>query len=78
MMPPDQTQKVANHGTRDLGVDGRAKPGAGVGRFCCELIRLGIDEEKIAELARARFGGKTSVHCVRWYASKMRLGKLSV
>jgi hypothetical protein len=48
-----------------------------VGRFCCELIRLGIDEDKIAELARA-LRRKTSVRCVRWYASKMRLGKLSV
>jgi hypothetical protein len=64
------------HGSRDLTVDGRAKPGAGVGRFCRELIKLGIREEKIAELARERFGGKTSVHCVRWYASKMRVGRL--
>jgi hypothetical protein len=46
------------HGSRDLTVDGRAKPGSGVGRFCCELIKLGIREEKIAELAgtRARCG----------------------
>jgi hypothetical protein len=47
-----------------------------VGRFCRELIKLGIPEEKITELARERFGGKTSVHCVLWYASKMRVGKL--
>jgi hypothetical protein len=40
------------------------------------VAELGIAEEKIAELARERFGGKTSVHWVRWYASKMRLGKL--
>jgi hypothetical protein len=60
----------------DLTVDGRAKPGSGVGRFCCELIKLGLAERKIAELARERFGGKTSVHCVRWYASKLRTGKL--
>jgi hypothetical protein len=46
-----------------------------VGRFCCELIELGIAAEKITELARRRFGGRTSVHCVRWYASKMRAGK---
>jgi hypothetical protein len=64
------------HGSRDLTVDGRAKPGSGVGRFCRELIKLGIPEEKITELARERFGGKTSVHCVLWYASKMRVGKL--
>jgi hypothetical protein len=42
------------HGSRDLTVDGRAKPGSGVGRFCCELIKLGIREEKIAELAACR------------------------
>ena len=59
-----------------LTADGRAKPGSGVGRFCCELIRLGVPETKIADLAREWFGGKTSVHCVRWYASKMRLGKI--
>jgi hypothetical protein len=47
------------HRPRDLTVDGRARPGSGVGRFCCELIKLGIREEKIAELARERFGGKT-------------------
>lgn len=63
-------------GPRDLTVDGRAKPGSGVGRFRCELIKRGIREEEIAELARERFGGKTSVHCIRWYASKMRMGKL--
>jgi hypothetical protein len=50
------------HGSCDLPVDGRAKPGSGVDRFCCELIKLGIREEKIAELARERFGGRTSVH----------------
>jgi hypothetical protein len=66
------------NGSHDLTSDGRAKPGSGVGRFCCELIRRGIREDRIAELARERFGGKTSVHCVRWYASKMRMGKLSV
>jgi hypothetical protein len=60
----------------DLTADGRAKPGSGVGRFCCELIRRGISEREIVRLARKRFGGKTSVHCVRWYASKMRTGKL--
>ena len=65
------------NGSHDLTSDGRAKPGSGVGRFCCELIKRGIREDKIAELARERFGGKTSVHCVRWYA-KMRMGKLSV
>jgi hypothetical protein len=65
------------HGGYDLTADGRAKPGSGVGRFCCQLIKLGIQEGKIAELARQRFGGKTSVHCVRWYASKMRTGKIS-
>jgi hypothetical protein len=64
------------HGVHDLTADGRAKPGSGVGRFCCQLIKLGIREGKIAELARHRFGGKTSVHCVRWYASKMRTGKI--
>jgi hypothetical protein len=48
------------HGSRGLTVDGRAKPSSGVGHFCCELIRLGI--AKIAELARERFGGETSVH----------------
>ena len=63
-------------GPRDLTVDGRATPGSGVSRFCCELIKRGIREEEIAELARERFGGKTSVHCIRWYASKMRMGKL--
>lgn len=63
-------------GSNDLTSDGRAKPGSGVGRFCCALIKLGIGEERIAELAREHFGGKTSVHCVRWYASKMRTGKL--
>jgi hypothetical protein len=84
--------------SHDLTADGRAKPGSGVGPFCCELIRRGIPEKKIAELARERFGGKTSVHCIRgmqaigtlhslvckqsvhrirWYASKMRTGKLS-
>lgn len=63
--------------SHDLTTDGRAKPGSGVGRFCCELIKLGIREERVAELARERFGGKTSVHCVRWYAGKMRTGKLS-
>jgi hypothetical protein len=66
------------HGPYDLTVDGRAKPGSGVGRFCCQLIRRGIPEPEIAELARKRFGGKTSIHCVRWYASKMRVGKLRV
>jgi hypothetical protein len=65
------------HGVYDLTADGRAKPGSGVGRFCCQLIKRGIQEDKIAELARQRFGGKTSVHCVRWYASKMRSGKIS-
>ena len=60
----------------DLTSDGRAKPGSGVGRFCCELIKRGISEKEIARLARQRFGGKTSEHCVRWYASKMRQGKL--
>ena len=63
-------------GVHDLTVDGRAKPGSGVGRFCCQLIKLGIQEDEIAELARQRFGGKTSVDCVRWYASKMRTGKI--
>jgi hypothetical protein len=63
-------------GIHDLTADGRAKPGPGVGRFCCQLIKLGIQEEKIAELARQRFGGKTSVDCVRWYASKMRTGRI--
>ncbi len=61
----------------DLTVDGRAKPGSGVGRYCCELIKLGLEYEAIAELARERFGGRTSVHCIRWYASKLRTGKLS-
>jgi hypothetical protein len=52
---------------RDLTADGRAKPGSGVGSFCCELIRLGLPYQRIADLARERFGGKTSIHCVRWY-----------
>ena len=33
------------HGPRDLTVDGRARPGSGVGRLCCELIKLGIRED---------------------------------
>jgi hypothetical protein len=61
----------------DLTVDGRARPGSGVGRFCCELIKLDLPYETIARLARERFGGKTSENCVRWYASKMRVGRLS-
>lgn len=64
------------HDPRNLTTDGRARPGSGVGRFCCELIKRRIPEQKIAELARERFGGRTSVHCIRWYASKMRTGKL--
>ena len=67
---------IQMQGIHDLTADGRAKPGSGVGRFCCQLIKLGIQEDKIAELARQRFGGKTSVDCVRWYASKMRTGKI--
>jgi hypothetical protein len=63
--------------SHDLTVDGRARPGSGVGRFCCKLIKLGLPYETIAELARERFGGKTSENCVRWYASKMRMGRLS-
>ena len=63
-------------GIHDLTADGRAKPGSGVGRFCCQLIKLGIQEERIAELARQQFGGKTSVDCVRWYASKTRTGRI--
>lgn len=62
--------------SRDLTVDGRARPGSGVGRFCCELINRGLPYETIARLARERFGGKTSIHCVRWYASKMRTGAI--
>ena len=64
------------HLSRELTSDGRAKPGSGVGRFCCEMIKRGIPESNIAKLARERFGGKTSVDCVRWYASKMRTGKI--
>jgi hypothetical protein len=62
--------------THKLTADGRAKQGSGVGRFCCALIKRGLPETKIADLARERFGGKTSVHCVRWYASKMTMGKI--
>lgn len=61
----------------DLTVDGRARPGSGVDRFCCQLIEQGVPAKEIAERARERFGGKTSVDCVRWYASRMRTGKLS-
>jgi hypothetical protein len=73
-----RTPELRMDNSHDLTSDGRARPGAGVGRFCCELIRLGIHAQKIAELARERFGGKTSVRCVRWYASKIRTGKLAV
>jgi hypothetical protein len=61
----------------DLTADGCARPGSGVGRFCCELIKLGLPYETIARLARERFGGKTSENYVRWYASQRRAGKLA-
>ena len=62
--------------SHDLTADGRAKPGSGVGRFCCELIRRGLPYDTIARRAREGFGGKTSENCVRWYASKMRAGAI--
>jgi hypothetical protein len=76
MLNPGLVQELTDARFLQSGGRRRCQTGLGVGRYCCELIKRGLEYETIAELARERFGGRTSVHCVRWYASKLRTGKL--